>query len=262
MSRFHAPVSAYMSSPVFTLPATAVLEDAERMMEARSVSSLAVIDEQGALQGVLSRTDLLHIGRRLASSDPAAPAALLPLPPLTVRDAMVKDVVTVTPATPLSAACTRMLEHHIHRVFVVAAGAPVGVVSTRDVMRAVADERTPGALGQLMSRPVLTVEAGATVAEATDRLAQAHVRGLIVIDYEWPVGIFTQTEALQARDRPPTTPVDEVMNAALLCLPEGLPLFRAAGFALATRARRILAVEARQMRGVVSGVDFVRVVAG
>jgi hypothetical protein len=51
------------------------------------------------------------------------------------------------------------------------------------------------------------------------------------------------------------------MSCALLCLPLKLPLFRAAAFALQTRARRILAVESREMRGIVSGLDMARAIA-
>jgi hypothetical protein len=51
------------------------------------------------------------------------------------------------------------------------------------------------------------------------------------------------------------------MTQALLCLPARTPLFRAAGFALATRARRICATSERRVRGVVTGIDFARVIA-
>ena len=138
----------------------------------------------------------------------------------------------------------------------------MGVLSTRDILRAVADARVAAPLGTVMTRPVLTVDATATLAQATDQLERAHLRGLVVVDGDWPIGLFTQREALSSRGADAELPVEAVMSLALLCLPESLPLFRAAHFALASRARHILAVESRQMHGIVSGLDFARVAAG
>jgi CBS domain-containing protein len=108
---------------------------------------------------------------------------------------------------------------------------------------------------------VLTVSATQGVGAAADLLQESRVRGLVVEDAEWPVGVFTQTEALAASKLDPTTPVEEVMSCALLCLPLKLPLFRAAAFALQTRARTILAVASRDLHGIVSGLDMARAVA-
>ena len=88
------------------------------------------------------------------------------------------------------------------------------------------------------------------------------MRGVVVLEEEWPVGVFTQSEALAAAHLDPSTPVEEVMSCALLCLPIGMPIHRAAAFAVETRARRVLAVEARDLRGILSGLDMARVVAG
>lgn len=259
MSRFLLPVADYMSSPVSSVSVSTDLTDAERVLAERNVSSLAVLDHEGRMAGVISRTDLLRVGRLRSSM--GNDGTLLTLPRMQVRERMVTEVVAVDPETPAAAAAALMVARHIHRVFVVDDGEAIGVFSTRDCMRAVLDERITAPLSSVMSHPVLTVEASEGIARATDLLEEVHVRGLIVVDNEWPVGIFTQGEALSARARDPGLAVEEVMNAALLCLPETLPLFRAAQFALATRARRILAVEARHMRGVVSGIDFARVVA-
>jgi CBS domain-containing protein len=260
MSPFDSPVDAYMSSPVASITGGAALVEAERLLDARNVSALAVVGDSGQLVGVLSRTDLIHVGRRRASM--ARDTALLTLPHLYVRQRMVSPVVTVSPDAPLREAAALLCDHHIHRVFVTVDQRPVGVLSTRDVIRAVADARTAEPLRTLMSRPVLTVDATATLAQATDQLERAHLRGLVVVDGDWPIGLFTQREALTARRADADLAVEAVMSLALLCLPESLPLFRAAHFALASRARHILAVEARQMHGIVSGLDFARVAAG
>lgn len=259
MNVYDLPTSDFMSMPVIAIHPDAELVEAERQMEQTGVSCLAVVGARDELLGVISRTDILRVGR--LRSQMGADAHLLTMPHQTVRQRMVADVVSVDPDTPLRAAAARMLEHRIHRVFVVDNGLAVGVLSTRDLMRAVMEERTQSPIGQWMSHPVIAVSATETLARATDRLGETHVRGVVVLEEEWPVGVFTQSEALGAADLDPMTPVEEVMSCALLCLPVGMPVFRAAAFAVETRARRVLAVEARELRGILSGLDMARVVA-
>ena len=259
MSRFHEPVPCYMSAPVATVRVGALLAEAERRLADRNISCLAVTGPDGRLAGVLSRTDLLRVGRLRATM--AEGETLLSLPHQVVHQRMVRDVVTVGEKEPLHAAARRLVERQIHRVFVAEGGWPIGVVSTRDLMRAVVDERLASPIAEHMKSPVLTVEVSDSLALATDLLAEAHVSGLVVVDQGWPVGIFTQTEALAARALDRGAPVEEAMGHALLCLPMGMPLFRATSMALAARSRRILAVEHRELRGIVTGLDLARVVA-
>lgn len=61
----------------------------------------------------------------------------------TVADVMTRDVMSQASDTPVQAAARYMLEHQIHRVLVVDQGQVRGIVTTTDIVRAVAD----GALG-------------------------------------------------------------------------------------------------------------------
>jgi CBS domain-containing protein len=72
------------------------------------------------------------------------------------------------------------------------------------------------------------------------------------------VGLFTQREALEARAAPPEATVETFMTPALLCLQHGTPLHRAAALAVATRARRVLALDGRHVVGMLTGLDFCR----
>ena len=81
-----------------------------------------------------------------------------------------------------------------------------------------------------------------------------------MVDEGWPVGVFSQVDALAARARDPRTAVDDVMNLRILALPPNIPLYVAAGQALALEVRRILLVDDREIQGVVSTFDFARVV--
>jgi signal-transduction protein with cAMP-binding, CBS, and nucleotidyltransferase domain len=55
------------------------------------------------------------------------------------------------------------------------------------------------------------------------------------------------------------TPVERVMSYETICLDVSTPAYRVAGHALQMRVRRILAVHARELRGIASSFDLARV---
>jgi CBS domain-containing membrane protein len=257
MQHTGALVSAYMTPSVRTLPRTARLAEAHAVLREHALSAL-VVTAGDEVVGVLSRTDLLRVGRASASARRDAP--LLELPDADVASAMSSPVASVSPETSLREAAREMLQRRVHRLVVRdGRGRLAGVLSTRDLMAAVRDRRVAATLGDYMTAPVLSVDALDTVAHATDRLQDARVAGVVVLEDGRAVGLFTQTEALQSRELAAATPVEDVMNYALVCLDRGMTVHRAAANALATRARRIVVVDHRRACGVVTGLDFARV---
>jgi predicted transcriptional regulator len=208
------------------------------------------------LVGGISQTDLIRVGRRQAGS--RGKASLLTLPDKKVSRRMATEVVTVGSETQLAAAAQRMVESRFHRIFVVDSDELVGVISTKDVMLAIRDKRVNQPISQWMSSPVFTVRHSEPIALATERLGKARVRGLVVVENEWPVGLFTQREALAARDEPRDLPVEGAMSSALLALDVDTPLHRAAAQAAELNVRRLVAVRGQRMEGILSGIDFAR----
>jgi len=250
------PVEIYMSAPAHTVREDADLCEVQRRLAELAISSLAVVDGDEQPVGVISRTDLIQIGQRQAGAQ--GKAALLTLPDMPVTRRMSKEVVTVAVDTPLGEAARRMVEGHFHRVFVTDAGKLAGVLSTRDVMLAIRDKRVRTPISSAMSSPVFTIRHNEPISLATERLGKAHVTGLVVVEDAWPVGLFTQREALEAKDAARETPVEEVMSAAMLVLDMGTPIFRAAEQAGAVRVRRVIAVKGQRMEGILTGLDFAR----
>jgi CBS domain-containing protein len=256
------PVSRFMSEVVLSVGIEEDIGRADEIMRAERVSAVLVRGKDGAAAGVISRRDLLRAGRIMTYARRASERHVLELPALAAADLMTRPVVAVAPGESTTAACRLLAERRIHRVFVLEGGAPAGVFSTRDVMAALREARVDGPLGDLVTRPdVISVETTTPVREALETLERAGVGGVIVLEDGAPVGMFTEREALEARARPPTTPTEDVMTEALLCLPRETPVFRAAAFAMATSARRILVTHHHRPRGVVSGLDFARAVA-
>lgn len=258
MSLFTKPVSQYMSSPICSLSADDTVEDADRLMSEKRISCLAVLGKDGHPAGVVSRSDLLRVARAMVFAT-GSPTALL-LPSMCVGDIMTPRFFSVPATANLQDAASELCEKRIHRVFVLDGGHPVGVLSTKDLMRAVMDQKVSTPIDQLMTTPVVTVEASTFLTDAVATLSRARISGVVVLECGTPVGIFTQEEALAARDRPGKTPVDESMSQALLCLPASTPVFRAAGFTISTRARRVLAIDQHHIKGILTGLDFARCV--
>lgn len=152
-----------------------------------------------------------------------------------------------------------MRKHHVHRVFVTREGIPRGVVSTRDLMRAVRDKRLKTPISEIASGSVVKVKADDPIALAVDRLDLSNKHGLVVVEGSYPVGIFDQACALESRRLPPSTAVEHAMNVRILILPGGMSLGRAAEQALGMNVRRILVQTDRGMIGIVGGLDFARV---
>jgi CBS domain-containing protein len=260
MSHFELPVELFMTEFVHCVALEDDVNTANELLEGLSISSLAVVEDVSAekpkLAGVISRTDLIRIGRRDAGS--RGKSALLTLPQRQVADVMSSDVVTVSPQDSIAFAAGKMVEGRFHRVYVEEDGELIGILSTRDIMLAIRDKRGNQPLHQWMSSPVFTIRVEEPISLATERLEKAHVSGLLAVEDGWPVGIFTQREALEARDQPRDTPVDEVMSSAMLVLDADTLLHRAAHQAAELRVRRVIAIRNRKLEGILTGFDFAR----
>lgn len=246
-----------MTSPVVGVRDDALLEEVERVLRRREISGVAVVDRSGAAVGVITRTDLLRAGR--TRRDEAGGEHVLTLPDTPVHKHMHAGIVTIGPQATLADAARHMVEHHVHRIYVTAGSELVGVVSTREVLRAIAAARSSKPIADLMSIALVTVRPEDPLEFAIDRLTAANVSGLVVVDREWPIGVFGQLEALEAREADPGERVDFWMDALVICVPMWLPAHRAAAQALATNCRRVLAVDDMRARGLVTGIDFARI---
>lgn len=154
-----------------------------------------------------------------------------------------------------------MCSERVHRLFVVDGGKLVGVLSTLDMMTAVRHAKIEIPIAEIMSTPVFTVKAQQPIRVAVERLEHAQVQGLVVIDEDFPVGLFTQIEAMEARDLLRDTRIDEVFDPSMLCLPISTKLYRAAEQARRLEVRRIILCRDREAVGIVTAFDFAKLVA-
>jgi len=143
--------SDIMSTEVVMISEHMSLQGAARLLSRSQVSGAPVVDAEGRCTGMLSAVDYLHWaekgGKATAQPCPCTDTAWKPWQILDhpehaetmVTDVMTRNPVTAAPQTPLRQISRMMLDAHIHRVLIVDDdGKPVGMVSSTDILAAVA----------------------------------------------------------------------------------------------------------------------------
>lgn len=145
-----SPVSEVMGADPLTLRPSDNVEDAMRLLVERGVSAAPVVDEGGALLGVLSDADLIvqesqlhfptvltflsasiELGHKRFEED------LRKALGGTVADLMTREPFTVEDTDTVETAATLMHDEDLATLPVLRDGRVVGVITRRDVLRAV-----------------------------------------------------------------------------------------------------------------------------
>jgi len=258
MNPFELPASSWMVTPVHTLPESTLLSTAARLLDELGVSALPVLDASSRLTGFISRSDLIRGGRLRASSTPGEP--LLWLPDKAVVELMTASVPVVRPDQPLSECAARMLDHGIRRLYVTEDGPLEGVISTRELLQAVARAEVATPIGELEG-PSPTLADTEPLSRALQELAQSPEDFIVLTSEGTPSGIFSSIEARVSREVGPEEPVGLWMDPSVIALPAATPACRAAAEALRLRRRYVLACDAQQRCRVLSGFSFARIAA-
>ncbi len=119
-----ATVKDILHTDLRTIGTHETLERAARVF-AGEVLGLLIVVEQDRLAGVLSERDVV---RSLGEGDDPAETH--------VFDVMTEDVVTIDASATIQQAVELMLDDEIRHLVVTEKGAPYGIVSARDLLRA------------------------------------------------------------------------------------------------------------------------------
>jgi CIC family chloride channel protein len=130
-------VAELMHRSVKTVPGEATIAEAIVALADGHISGMPVVDGTGRVIGVLSTTDVLTA--EAEADDPAARQALLEN--TAVRDIMTPRPFTVAPDEDVREAARQMLYADVHRLFVAEGDEVIGIISTTDIVRAVATGR-------------------------------------------------------------------------------------------------------------------------
>ncbi len=139
-------VANVMNRGVISISPDATVEEAAKLMLARDISGLFVVDAKGELAGIVTEGDLLRrdeLGTqrhrpwwlRLLVSPGRQAAEFTRTYGRHVRDVMTEDVIAVPSSAPLEEVVETMEKHRIKRLPVVENSRVIGVVSRSDLLR-------------------------------------------------------------------------------------------------------------------------------
>lgn len=112
---------------------------------------------------------------------------------------MSTKVVTVRATDKVGKALRSMVRHKIGSIVVVEKGKPVGILTERDVSTRVASsQRVRGmVVGNMMSKPLVTIGPSAEVWEAVEQMVRKGIRRLPVIEGTRLVGMVTERDVFR-----------------------------------------------------------------
>ncbi|WP_255193505.1 CBS domain-containing protein [Natronobeatus ordinarius] len=126
-------VGRLMSTDLHTASPDTLVEDAAQVLLENDVGSVLVVDDEGGLEGILTRTDFVEI---VAKSQPKAQT--------TVSRYMTEDVITTDAGASIRDVADVMMEHGFHHVPVVDEDdRVVGMLTTTDLAAYLSHVQTP-----------------------------------------------------------------------------------------------------------------------
>ncbi len=125
-----------------------------------------------------------------------------------VGDLATRPVIAVDPRESLRGAAQVMMRHRAGSTVVLEGDNLMGMLTERDILRAVADgvDLDGARVEELMTKDVVTVGPDWEVYEATSEMAARHIRHLVVADGTGVLGVLSVRDILLAGQRVELTP--------------------------------------------------------
>ena len=127
-------VKDHMTRKVLSLDPDLEISAATQMLIAHNISGAPVLDRHGRLVGILTERDCLQV---------AMQAGYHNIPYGLVRDYMTAKPESVAPEQSILTLAEKFIRGRYHRYPVVDNGRLVGIISRRDIMRAMGKHQTP-----------------------------------------------------------------------------------------------------------------------
>lgn len=209
-------ISGFMSKKLITIKKTDSIYDCAKLMKKNHISSIIVLDSNGILEGLVTKTDLVSIFLTHVIS------------PLKVSKIMTRSVITAMPGDSLLYVESLLIHNRIARIVIQRNRIPVGIITYRDFVPAklpywlaqsadpqeVENYKMKGNLDEfqanqmnhllhfkavdIMSTNPITVGADEDVGIAVLLMIRNRISGLPVVKKSKLVGIITKTDIVNA----------------------------------------------------------------
>ena len=187
-----------------------------------------------------------------------------------VRDLMHRGLITCRQTAALGQVAVLLAQHHVHALVVVDRdNRPVGLISDTDLLAGEWLSQDNDSLttmrrlcaGDLMSYPILSIEADAPLTEAARLLIEKDVNRLLVTEQGRPVAMISGSDfvaSIAKAEQINRNSVADVMSDAILVCRDKTPVFSVARTMTAVRYRSVVVVDAKgKPLGVVSERDLI-----
>ncbi len=122
-----------------------------------------------------------------------------------VKDIMTRNVVTVRRETPLREAAEMMADNHIGCLIVKNDGKVSGIITDRDILVFIADERHRNldsfSVKDAMTDYVITIRSISPIEKAVKLMTENRIKKIPVVDDEKLVGIITMSDIIWAKPK-------------------------------------------------------------
>jgi CBS domain-containing protein len=245
----HTKVADIMSAPVETIGIHASMEAAASTMGNRHIGSL-IVEEYGTPIGIVTERDLLT--RVLAEQRDLSRTR--------VEEAMSYPLHKICPSLEIRFAAQTMIRKK-GRLAVFECGDLQGILTASDLIRSMPEApETSLRVDDFMTRNVLTVSEGTTLARVADRMGRERIGSVLVTVEKKPVGIFTERDLLTtflAKKKPLSVKVGEAASSPLITAPAGISLHEAAQRMAAEHIRRLPLTKGEEIVGIITARDLV-----
>ena len=193
-SRLH--VSSVMIKDVITVPQSMQLGGVAKIMLEKGIGSVPVM-EDNEMVGIVSKADFVTLAVGIAFDK------------ISVKEIMCKNLISVSPSERIVHARRQMIESHIGRLPVVDDETLVGMVTSKDLMRAFIEFRKSVPekyqksqikdllVEDIMSSNPVSVSKDMSITEISNIIMETGFNGLPVVENDKLVGIITQTDILR-----------------------------------------------------------------
>jgi transcriptional regulator with GAF, ATPase, and Fis domain len=246
-------VGDVMSKDVVTVCPDETVVSAAKMISENNISCIVVVDN-GNVAGILTETDFL---KRVVAEGKD-------FDEISVKEVMSSPVESIGSDLSVFEASRIMDEKHIKRVPVLGEGRLVGIATQTDLIRVSASYGMWRNVGEIMSRDVVGIQSKATVVEATEVMTGCSISCIVVLKGDEVVGVLTEKDFLKRvvalRKDPAEIKMEELMSSPVMTVPPDCTVFSASRIMEKMDVRRLVIMENKQLRGIVTQTDILKAV--
>jgi hypothetical protein len=122
---------------------------------------------------------------------------MISLPKKPIREYIKRRVIYLSPEETVPEILSKMLESRVNCLPVVKENKVLGVVTYRNIARAVLQKKLDAKAEEIMYRRVITIDSNAKLPDAIKLMNKYEISGLVVMEDDRPLGMITRSDVLE-----------------------------------------------------------------